>query len=168
MLSRVYIGHSGCEYFVQSSLVVMPRTRTHDNLLFVFSSCPPQPVLWVSSSGAQRDSAQSVQDSATPPSGGPQCVRVILDTYVQNPMRPTPRALVSVPVHKSTCKYRATQACTLLFSLFTFPCTSSLCFTTSVAVTLFLWCRLAKLLSSAFVSIVPLLGIEMHFFVTGC
>lgn len=66
-----------------------------------FSLCPPfQPVPWVSSRGAQRDSARAVRDSAKPPSGEPRCALVDPDTCVLNPMLLTPPAQVSLQKKK--------------------------------------------------------------------
>lgn len=122
---------------------------------FVLPSCPPQPVLWVSSSRAQRDSAQAVQDSATLPSGGHLCVRVALDTYVQNLTLPTPRALVSI--HKCVLivfknrgakqhKHLLASSRFLPYPALLLLSRSAFVFTISDAVSLFLWGHLARLL----------------------
>lgn len=154
----------------------MSRIRTRTNLpSFVFPSCPPQPVLWVSSSRAQRDSAQAVQASATPPSRGRQCVRVDLDTCVQNLMLPTPHARVSmqktVLMHESTCKYGGAKQHKYLLACFhslPSPAVRHFVFTISGAISLFLWCHLAKLLYSALCPLCHCWALRCMSFVTGC
>lgn len=136
------------------SIIHRLRIRPHDNLpSFVFPSCPLQPVLWVSSSRAPRDSVQAVQDSATPPSGGRQCVHVVLDTCVQNLTPRTPHALVSmqkaVLMHGSTCKYGGAKQHKYPLARFhslPSPALLHFVFPISGAISLSFWCHLAKLI----------------------
>lgn len=59
--------------------------------------CHLQPVPWVSSSRAQRDAAETVQNTAGLPSGGRRRVRVAPDTYVRSPT--LQKALAPVSPH---------------------------------------------------------------------
>lgn len=63
---------------------------------FVASRSLFQPVPWASSSGALRDSAKAVQDSARPPSGAPPRALVDLDTCEPSPTLTTHSAQVSI------------------------------------------------------------------------
>lgn len=78
------------------------------------SACPHQLVLWASSNGAQRASAPIVQDSATPPPGGPRRAHAVQDTCVQSLMLSTPRAPVSVQ-ENNDCLYLLLSSSHLYF-----------------------------------------------------
>lgn len=121
---------------------------------------PSQPVLWVSSSQAQEDNAQAVRDSATLPLRVLRCVRVALDSYVPNRTLPKLCALVSMDTTALLQKthmriWRHSLVCSL-----SLPSRALL----HSAVSLFLWCHLARLLLICFVSFLPVLVIEMHVF----
>lgn len=119
---------------------------------------PRQPVPCVSSSGAQRDSAEAVQGSATPPSGGPQCARAPTDTCVRNPTLPTPRVPVSAQEIMSLhtlLLYTPPTPQTHQPLIHFLPLFYHLCY---------LWCPLTRLHSSALLPIVSLPGFEMRFF----
>lgn len=87
MNTKIAVKYNSVQWFKQPGLLI---------ICFMVSSCP-QPVLWVSTSRAQRDYAQAAQDSATPPPGERQCVHAALGTYELNPTLLTPRAQVSTP-----------------------------------------------------------------------
>lgn len=134
---------------------VCPTTERRLISVLCFRSCPPQPVLWASSSGAQRDSAPLVQDSATPPPGEPRSVCVVPDTCVQSPTLLTLRAPVSV---------QKNDPCVSLPSFFLSISLLQVMDTVSAAVVL--WCYLANPppAPTTFVSIVTQPSIQMRFF----
>lgn len=110
-------------------------------MMIVLPSCFPQPALWVSSSQVQRDNAQAVHYSATPPPRGHQCVCVDLDTCVQNLTLPTLHALVSIYTfaltYDFTHKYRGAKHLLTSSHSLPFPCSSSLLFLLSLVLFLF-------------------------------
>lgn len=111
---------------------------TGDNLaVFILLSCRPQPVQRITSSRAQRGSAQSVRPTATPTAGERRCVRVAPRTCVQIRTAPTPRAPVST---HSTGLGPTRPSLGWCHSL---PCCCSLQFAFSISgvVSLFLWCH---------------------------